>query len=217
MRAILVGFAALFLPSVAAGDQLTGRVETRIHEGGTPAPAVVYAEPLDQAAPARAGSFTITQKGKNFLPRVLGVPVGSTITFPNDDQIFHNVFSLSPPQPFDLGLYRAGESKARTFTQPAVYNVFCNIHPQMVAFLVVAPTPWVTTTSTDGSWRLEVPPGRYRVTALSERSSPVSIEVRVGGQPGSPVVVTLDESRGIQTDHLNKFGKPYPPAAYKDK
>src|SRR5262249_54944853 len=165
-------------------------------------PAVVYAEPLDQAAPARGGSFAVTQKGKSFVPRVLGVPVGSTVTFPNDDQIFHNVFSLSPPQPFDLGLYRAGESKARTFTQPAVYNVFCNIHPQMVAFLVVAPTPWITTTATDGSWRLEVPPGRYRVTALSERSAPASVEVRVGGQSGSPVVITLDESRGVQTAHL---------------
>ena len=217
MRALLAGFAVLVVPSVAAGDQLAGRVETRVHEGGSPAPAVVYAEPLDQGAPARGGSFTVTQKGKNFVPRVLGVPVGSTVTFPNDDQIFHNVFSLSPPQPFDLGLYRAGESKARTFTQPAVYNVFCNIHPQMVAFLVVASTPWITTTSTDGSWRLEVPPGRYRVTALSERSSPASIEVRVGGQSGSPVVITLDESRGVQTAHLNKFGKPYPPAAYKDK
>ena len=217
MRALLAGFAVLVVPSVAAGDQLAGRVETRVHEGGSPASAVVYAEPLDQGAPARGGSFTVTQKGKNFVPRVLGVPVGSTVTFPNDDQIFHNVFSLSPPQPFDLGLYRAGESKARTFTQPAVYNVFCNIHPQMVAFLVVASTPWITTTSTDGSWRLEVPPGRYRVTALSERSSPASIEVRVGGQSGSPVVITLDESRGVQTAHLNKFGKPYPPAAYKDK
>jgi len=217
VRALLAGFAVLVVPSVAAGDQLAGRVETRVHEGGSPAPAVVYAEPLDQGAPARGGSFTVTQKGKNFVPRVLGVPVGSTVTFPNDDQIFHNVFSLSPPQPFDLGLYRAGESKARTFTQPAVYNVFCNIHPQMVAFLVVASTPWITTTSTDGSWRLEVPPGRYRVTALSERSSPASIEVRVGGQSGSPVVITLDESRGVQTAHLNKFGKPYPPAAYKDK
>jgi len=217
VRALLAGFAVLVVPSVAAGDQLAGRVETRVHEGGSPASAVVYAEPLDQGAPARGGSFTVTQKGKNFVPRVLGVPVGSTVTFPNDDQIFHNVFSLSPPQPFDLGLYRAGESKARTFTQPAVYNVFCNIHPQMVAFLVVASTPWITTTSTDGSWRLEVPPGRYRVTALSERSSPASIEVRVGGQSGSPVVITLDESRGVQTAHLNKFGKPYPPAAYQDK
>ena len=216
-RAIVAGLLAILAPASAFADQLSGRVETRIHEGGTPATAIVYAEPLNQAAPTRTGSVTVTQKNKTFVPRVVGVPLGSTVTFPNDDQIFHNVFSLSPPQPFDLGLYRAGDSKTRTFTQPAVYNVFCNIHPQMVAFLVVAPTPWITTTAGNGSWRLEVPPGRYRVTALSERSAPVSVEVRVSAQSQSPVVITLDESRGVQTAHFNKFGKPYPPAAYKDK
>jgi len=213
-RVTVTMLIALLAPTSALADQLSGRVETRIHEGGTPATAVVYAEPLDQTAPTRPGSVTVAQKNKTFVPRVIGVPVGSTVNFPNDDQIFHNVFSLSPPQPFDLGLYRAGESKTRTFTQPAIYNVFCNIHPQMVAFVVVAATPWITTTAADGSWRLEVPPGRYRVTALSERSAPASTEVRAGQ---SPVVITLDESRGVQTTHLNKFGKPYPPAAYKDK
>jgi plastocyanin len=217
MHAIITGLLAIAAPAAAFAGQLAGRVETRVHEGGTPATAVVYAEPLDQAVPMRGGSVTVTQKNKSFVPRVIGVPAGTVVTFPNDDQIFHNVFSLSPPQPFDLGLYRSGASKARTFTLPAVYNIFCNIHPQMVAFLVVAPTPWITTTAADGSWRFELPTGRYRVTALSERSAPVSVEVRVGTQGGSPVVITLDESRGVQATHMNKFGKPYPPAAYKDK
>jgi hypothetical protein len=61
-----------------------------------------------------------------------------------------------------------------------VYYVFCNIHPQMVAFLVVAPSPWVAMASADGTWRLDLPAGRYRITALSERASPVAIEVTVG-------------------------------------
>src|SRR4029453_7710360 len=110
-----------------------------------------------------------------------------------------------------------GASKTQTFTLPAVYNIFCNIHPQMVAFLVVAPPPWITQAAADGSWRFELPTGRYRVTALSERSAPVSVEVRVGTQGGPPVVITLDESRGVQATNMNNFGKPYPPAAYKDK
>src|SRR4029453_18186020 len=113
----------------------------------------------DAATPIRAGTFTITQKGKAFSPRLLAVPTGSSVSFPNQDQIFHNVFSLSPPQPFDLGLYRSGASKARTFTEPAVYYVFCNIHPQMVALLVVAPSAWIATAAQDATWRLDRPPG----------------------------------------------------------
>lgn len=201
--------------SPASADPLSGKVQTTLRPGATAAPAVVYAEPLDATAPTRAGKFTITQKGKTFRPRALGVPLGSTVSFPNDDAIFHNVFSLSSPQPFDLGLYRAGATKERMFGKPSTYSVFCNIHPQMAAFIVVAPSPWVTTVEANGSWRLEVPPGRYRVTALSERAEPASVEVRVGGGATESPTITLDESAFSQVQHLNKFGKPYPKEAYK--
>jgi plastocyanin len=213
-----LGTLAILLALVgqpALADPLSGKVETTLRGGGKAAPAVVYAEPLDATAPVRGGTFTITQKNKTFLPRVLGVPLGSTIAFPNDDEIFHNVFSLSSPQPFDLGLYRAGTAKDRAFAKPATYRVFCNIHPQMAAFIVVAPSPWVTTADPDGTWRLDVPPGRYRVTALSERATPVSAEVRVGGGATASPALTLDETTFAQTQHLNKFGKPYPKEAYK--
>ena len=216
-RIVLAALLMIVGGERAFAEQLSGKVETRVHEGGAAATAVVYAEPLDQAAPVRTGTFTVAQKNKSFAPHVLGVPRGSVVTFPNEDAIFHNVFSLSPPQPFDLGLYRAGQSKTRTFTHPAIYHVFCNIHPQMAAFLVVAPSPWVTTTAPDGSWRLELPAGRYRITALSERAPPVSIEVTVAAQPGQPSVLTLEETKSVQTDHMNKFGKPYPASAYKER
>lgn len=212
---VIVVFSWLsFAPLSATAEPLTGRVEYRVKPGATPALAVVYAEPLDGPAPARSARVSVMQKNKAFAPRVLGLPVGSTVTFPNDDAIFHNVFSRSAPQPFDLGLYRAGASKSRTFTQPAVYHVFCNIHPQMAAFLVVAPSPWVTTPGSDGMWRLDVPAGRYRVTALSERAQAVSVDVQVGaGAIHSEI--TLDESVFVLAQHLNKFGKPYPREAYK--
>jgi plastocyanin len=208
---VLVSLAPMSL----SAEPLTGRVEVRSKVGASAAQAVVYAEPLDGAAPTPGGTVSITQKNKTFIPRALGVPLGSTVEFPNADGIFHNVFSLSSPQPFDLGLYRSGSSKSRTFSKPAVYHVFCNIHPQMAAFIVVAPSAWVTTASSDGAWRLDVPPGRYRVTALSERAAPVSTEVRVG-DVAAPTVLTLDESRFVPTQHLNKFGKPYPKEAYKE-
>lgn len=198
-----------------SADPLSGKVETTIRGNGKPAPVVVYAEPLDATAPVQGGTFTVTQKNKTFLPRTLGVPLGSTVSFPNDDGIFHNVFSLSLPQPFDLGLYRSGATKERVFSKPAIYRVFCNIHPQMAAVVVVAPSPWVTMTEADGSWRLDVPPGRYRLTALSERATPVSIEVKVGAGATTSPVLTLDESTFVVAQHLNKFGKPYPKEAYK--
>jgi plastocyanin len=205
------------LPAPVTAEQLAGRIETRVRQGASASVPVVYAERLDAPTPSRPGTFTVAQKSKAFAPRVLAIPIGSTVSFPNEDAIFHNVFSLSTPQPFDLGLYRSGASKTRTFTEPAVYHVFCNIHPQMVAFLVVAPSPWVATAGGDGTWRLDLPPGRYRITALSERASPVSIDVVVGSSATQAPPIALDESVALTTPHLNKYGKPYPKAAYTDK
>ena len=209
---------SLGLAQTKSGEApLGGRIETRIREGGSAATAVIFAEPLDGAAPSRPASFTVEQRNKTFVPRVLGAPVGATVTFPNSDSIFHNVFSLSQPQPFDLGLYRSGASKARTFTVPSAYHLFCNIHPQMVAFVVIVPTPWITTASPDGTWRLDVPSGRYRVSALSERAPITTAEVRTGAPASQTIVLTLDESTFVPAPHMNKFGKPYPAAAYKEK
>lgn len=202
-------------PGEGVADQLTGRIEWKTRGGAKPAQAVVYAEPLDRAAPTQASKATIQQKNKTFLPHVTAVPAGSTVVFPNDDAIFHNVFSLSAPQPFDMGLYRAGASKEQVFAKPGVYHVFCNIHPQMGAFLVVAPTSYVTVAGQDGAWRLEVPAGKYRLTALSERASPVSVDVLVSTVQSTTPALVLDESGFVAAPHTNKFGKPYPKDAYK--
>ena len=139
--ALMMSIGLLMVARSVASEPLTGKVVTKAKPGVEPAVAIVYATPVTGAAPARPGRFTITQKEKTFLPRVLVVPVGSTVDFPNADPIFHNVFSLSTPGPFDLGLYRAGASKSRVFAEPATYRVFCNIHPQMTALLAVVPSP----------------------------------------------------------------------------
>ena len=179
------------------------------------ATAVVYAEPLDAAAPRKPGRFTLAQKNKTFQPNLLPVPAGSTVDFPNNDPIFHNVFSLSPPQPFDLGLYRAGETRARLFSQPGTYRVFCNIHPQMTAVVLVLPTPYATVAASDGRFLLDLPPGRYRITALSERAEPVSVEVASATGATTTPDLTLDESSWVFVQHKDKFGKDYPAAAYR--
>ena len=196
---------------------LTGRVDVRTAAGRAAAPAIVYAEPVVQAALPRPLKATLTQQDKSFVPAVIAVPVGSTIDFPNKDAIFHNVFSLSNPSPFDLGLYRSGASKSRTFTEAGVYRVFCNIHPQMTAVIAVVPTPYMTVAANDGQFQLDVPPGSYRVTALSERAAPVSVEVSVTPAAATVPPLTLDESQHVAAPHKNKFGQDYPATAYPKK
>ena len=204
----------MLAPIHVGAGAVTGIVRTLARAGAAPAAAIVYAEPIDAAAPRAPRRFTLTQKNKTFQPHALAVPVGSTVDFPNNDTIYHNVFSLSGPQPFDLGLYRAGETRPRTFTTPGTYRVFCNIHPQMTAIVVVAPSAFTTVAAPDGRFTLDLPPGRYRVTALSERAPPVSIEITSTQGASVAPELTLDESAWTFAQHANKFGKDYPAAAY---
>ena len=212
--ATVSAFTLALAPSAAAGP-VTGTVRTVTRPGTAPSAAIVYAEPLDGAASRKPGSFTLSQKDKTFRPHILAVPVGSTVEFPNQDEIFHNVFSLSGPQPFDLGLYRAGDSRSRAFAQPGEYRVFCNIHPQMTALILVVPTPHVIRPGPDGRFVLDLPPGRYRLTAISQRAPAVSGEVVATASSVDAPVLTLDESAWIEARHKNKFGQDYPAAAYK--
>ena len=217
---VLVGRVAAILalcwgvPAPATAGPVNGSVKTVVQKGAVPAMTVIYAEPLDQAPPRQPQRVVLGQKNKTFQPRVIAVPAGSTVDFPNNDQIFHNVFSLSVPQPFDLGLYRAGESRSRRFAQAGVYRVFCNIHPQMSAIIVVTPSPYVAVVPPDGRFSLDLPAGRYRLTALSERAAPVSADVMsVQGLATAPEL-QLDESAWKFSQHKNKYGQDYPTAAY---
>jgi len=193
---------------------VTGRVAVKGRGDRGAAPTVVYAEPLDGRGPGRPVTFKLTQRNKAFVPRLLAVPVGSTVEFPNEDQIFHNIFTLSRPNPFDLGLYRAGASKSRVFTEPATYRVFCNIHPQMTAVILVLPTSFIAEVDAAGSYRLDLPPGRYRVTAWSERSQPATADVTVTAAALAVPDLQLDESQYVELPHQNKFGQDYPKGSY---
>ena len=196
------------------GMEVTGRVRRLEDKERDSSAVVVYAEALDDQTPPKPGHYELKQKDKTFVPHVLAIPDGSTVSFPNDDPIFHNVFSLSRPAPFDLGLYRAGEAKTRVFQQPSIYRVFCNIHPQMSALILVLPTSWITEANPQGVYHLGLPAGRYRLTAWSERSLPASEEVTVESSPIVAPDLTLNESRFVEMAHKNKYGQDYPPSAY---
>ena len=190
---------------------VTGRVRVVGRPASVAVQTIVYAESLDGKTPVQPGHFALTQKNKAFVPHVLAVPAGSTVSFPNDDLIFHNVFSLSRPAPFDLGLYRNGEAKTRTFTAAATYRVFCNIHPQMAAVILVLPTSHIIEADAGGSYRLDLSPGKYRITAWSERGeTPASAEFTVGVGLSTVPDLQLDESKFVDAGHKNKFGQDYP-------
>ena len=202
----------MMVPFGLGAATLTGRVVIEGPSGQ--GPRFVYLERLDGPTPMAPSTFELIQRDKLFVPAALAVPAGSRVDFPNDDLIFLNVFSLSPLGPFDLGLYRAGASESQIFSQPGTYRVFCNIHPHMTAVIRVLPTSLIAEVDGEGGFRIEAMPGRYRVTAWSERSTPSSVEVEVGSEDQEVSGLRLDESDFIDLPHLNKNGQTYRGTAY---
>jgi len=134
-------------------------------------------------APALATEPTVVeirQRDENFIPRVVAVPVGSEVQFPNDDPIYHNVFSLSRVKTFNLGRFPRGESKSVRVTKPGVVKVFCEIHSHMTATIMVFNHPWFTMVGEDGRFELaNVPPGQRDITAWHERLGDTTVPLRV--------------------------------------
>ncbi|MGE5745370.1 MAG: plastocyanin/azurin family copper-binding protein [Gemmatimonadota bacterium] len=179
--------------------------------------AVVFLEGLGDPAPATR--FDVTISDKAFAPHVLVVPVGSTIAFPNHDPFDHNVFSVSEGNSFDLGLYGRGEGKSVTLQHPGLVRVFCNVHPRMVALVLVMGTHHYAQPGADGSFTINgVGPGSYRLHVWHERApTEVVKEVTVGAAGVSDLVVTLN-ARGFRWQpHKNKFGKDYPTNAGRER
>jgi plastocyanin len=117
-------------------------------------------------ATSKPATLTMQQIDRRFSPDLLVVPVGTTVSFPNLDPIFHNLFSLSKPKAFDLGSYDKGQSRNVTFPKPGLVYVYCHLHPNMEATIVVTPNRWYARSDPSGQFRIpDVPPGRYTVVA----------------------------------------------------
>ena len=200
--------------SPAWAQTISGRVSIEGASGRAASGVIVYAERLDGDSTIQTSTFALAQRKKLFSPRILAIPAGSRVDFPNQDLIFHNVFSLTRPETFDLGLYRAGDSKSHVFRQAGVYRVFCNIHPHMTAVVLVLPTSLIVEADSSGNFRMDLPAGRYRVTAWSERSEPSNVEVQVSSGSVSVDGLSLDESGFVETQHTNKNGRKYRRRAY---
>lgn len=154
----------------------------------------------------------IASKSKRFEPRITVVPAGTTVDFPNLDGIFHNVFSLSPGARFDLGLYRNGASRTMTFDNPGLVRVYCNIHPQMAAYLMVIDgTIWAQTGSDGSAVLASVPEGRAVVRSWDEKGGDYQGAVEVTAGKAVSLAIVLDGSSWRETPHTNKYGKKYPP------
>jgi hypothetical protein len=200
-------------PAAGAAAELTGTVTVTgppgrpVQQGGS----VVWIPGVDGSR-AR-GPYDMVSREKRFDPHVLAVPRHTTVSFPNADSIYHNVFSLSPGNAFDLGLYRKGAARSVVFANPGLVRVYCNIHPEMTAYVVVVEGSALAVTAADGSYAIAgVPPGRHTVRVWSEVAGETSAVVDFVGGGAARWDVTLDGTRYRPLPHANKHGKAYPPA-----
>jgi len=177
---------------VEIGIPITMRRPTTAYRRSVPTPAlasvserrnvVIY---LRNARPqgVEAMRVSIHQRNETFTPRVVAVTVGSEVDFPNDDPIYHNVFSLSRVRTFNLGRYPRGDTRRVRFDRAGIVKVFCEIHSHMSATVMVFNHPWFAMPDDTGRFALgAVPPGDHEVTAWHERLGDTTVKLRV--EPG---------------------------------
>jgi len=196
----------------SSGERLgtvSGRVDTR---NGALKDAYVYVD-MAKGSSGRGHTLEIKQKDKQFSPQTSVVLKGTNVVFPNMDSVFHNVFSTSGRNSFDLGSYRSGDTpRSVVLTTPGVVEVFCNIHSKMNANILVVPGPLYAKVGADGSYRIDnVPIGARRVVAWSPNAKPAQQKIDVAAS-GGQANFTLEVEGGKA--HTNKLGQPY--GSYKE-
>ena len=198
-------------PAPAARGTVRGTITVTRAPGAasqSDSPILVYLVGFNEPPPDAAAE--IQQRDKHFLPNLLGITAGQQVSFPNGDPFYHNVFSPSSVRKFDLGQYRPGETRARAFPKAGVVDVYCNIHPQMSATILVLPNRRFTTAKRDGRYAIAgVPPGRWMIYAYSRRAEkPVGKPVVVSAGGSTTVDFSVTETR-VDFQHLNKYGEKY--------
>ncbi len=152
------------------------------------ADAVVWLEGALPAPPGEPVRVVLDQRNLMFSPHVLAVRVGTTVDLPNNDLVFHNVFSFHDGKKFDLGLYPVGTSKRLTFDRPGLSRLFCNIHPAMAAYILALDTPYFAVSDKQGRFSIRsVPAGTYTYRSWRPGGEIVTGVVTVGA--GTPLDV----------------------------
>jgi plastocyanin len=195
--------------AVHANATIEGSVKV---SGGEAEAVYVYVDNV-KGSPVRGKTVKIKQEGKQFAPSYAVVQVGTQLDFPNEDSIFHNVFSQSPRNGFDLGAYRAGPAPHPvTMTAPGVVDVQCNMHESMRAAVLVVPNKLFTKVRPDGTFRLEgVPTGSRRVVAWGPNLKPTRQTIDLGAS-GARADFSVEYTGPKVLP--NKLGQPY--GSYKE-
>lgn len=154
---------------------------------------------------------TMEQINRRFSPETLVIQAGSKVSFPNQDPIFHNVFSLSGAKTFDLGNYPKGDTRIVMFPEPGIVYVNCHLHPNMSAAIVVAPNKWYTKADREGHFALKnIPPGKYTVVAWHKTAGFFRQEVQVsaGREEQVEFLIPLDENgRRLESGKLQALAR----------
>jgi hypothetical protein len=202
-------------PVATGGAELSGRITLVPPPGqkATPGGTLIWLPGVVSLAPDAARPPSVASSNKRFDPHVLVVAKGTAVAFPNLDPIYHNAFSLSPGNAFDLGLYRKGASRSFKLKTPGLVRVYCNIHPEMAAYVMVVDGSAFTLVGDDGSYRLRgIPPGRHVVQLWNEMAGEKSVTLDFTAGSALEWSQSLDGSQYRRAQHKNKHGKDYPPA-----
>ena len=199
--ALLPALACMVLMSPSWGGVLTVTV---LSADGHPLRGIVVTAYPDTGVshPAPPVEAVMDQVNRAFDPDLLVIPVHSAVTFPNSDTVNHQIYSFSPAKRFQLPLYRGKPYPPTLFDQAGLVTLGCNIHDEMVAYVVVTDAPFFGRTAANGSWSMEVPNGRYRISIWHPRIRDEDKE--------SHDEITVADAEGALTLRLRKPMKPPP-------
>jgi plastocyanin len=176
----------------------------------TPANVLVYlAKDTPISIDLSNTKFVMDQQNLEFMPHILPVPVGSTVHFPNNDKVDHNVFSMSRTKKFNLGSYKPGESKTVVFDKPGIVEMRCDVHAEMAAYILVLKSPYFAVTDKTGRFTIpdsdylkkvgltgidSLPAGKYSIKTWHEKlkTKKMAVEVPENGE----IAIQLDLTRG---------------------
>jgi plastocyanin len=179
----LLSSIAMVMLCLPVGSALGADLSGNAQASGKPARyAVIWLDVAAPAPPSQAPRVTLDQRNLSFMPHVLAVRVGTTVEFPNNDKVFHNVFSFRDGKKFDLGMYPTGSLKRIVFDKPGLSRIFCNIHPNMAAYVMAVDTPYYGVSDERGAFQISgIPRGTYTYHAWRPGAEILSGSIAVDG------------------------------------